>query len=80
MIFNSLEFFIFLLYVFVMFWFVFKALKGQNILLLFESLYYQSGRPTTLIYDMHWNDRGRGLIAQLISQHLQSEFNDNLLK
>ncbi|WP_338358914.1 hypothetical protein [Yeosuana marina] len=46
----------------------------------FSETLNQSIRPTTLIYDMHWNDHGRDLIAQLISQYLQSEFNDNLLK
>ena len=46
----------------------------------FSETLNQSVRPTTLIYDMHWNDHGRDLIAELISQYLQSEFNDNLLK
>jgi len=32
-----------------------------------------SKRPTTLIYDMHWNDHGRNLVAQIISKYLQSE-------
>ncbi|WP_166966365.1 hypothetical protein [Yeosuana marina] len=46
----------------------------------FSESFQKSVRPTTLIYDMHWNDHGRDIIAQLISQYLQSEFNDNLLK
>lgn len=31
-----------------------------------------SNRPTTLIYDRHWNNHGRELIANTISQYLKS--------
>ncbi len=29
--------------------------------------------PTTLIYDKHWNDRGRAIIAKLITRYLKSK-------
>ncbi len=30
-------------------------------------------KPTTLIYDMHWNDHGRNLIAEDIANYIKSE-------
>ncbi|MFH6769225.1 hypothetical protein V8G56_10795 [Gaetbulibacter aquiaggeris] len=37
----------------------------------FSETLKQSKRPTTLIYDMHWNNHGRDLIAKLISKYIQ---------
>jgi hypothetical protein len=36
----------------------------------FGSEFEQSKRPTTLIYDMHWNNNGRSLVAKSIIEHL----------
>lgn len=38
----------------------------------FEAL-NKSKKPTTLIYDMHWNNHGRNLISDLISEHISTE-------
>jgi hypothetical protein len=36
-----------------------------------------SDKPTTLIYDMHWNNYGRKIIADLITEDLRSKMNLN---
>lgn len=36
----------------------------------FGSEFEQSNQPTTLIYDMHWNNNGRSLVAKSIIEHL----------
>ena len=36
----------------------------------FSQALRQSKRPTTLIYDMHWNNHGRKLIAELIARNI----------
>ncbi len=38
----------------------------------FSTFFEATDRPTTLIYDRHWNNHGRALIAQLISEYLSS--------
>ncbi|GGK28875.1 hypothetical protein GCM10007962_23890 [Yeosuana aromativorans] len=37
----------------------------------FSKTLNQSKRPTTLIYDMHWNNHGRTLIARLIANYIK---------
>lgn len=37
----------------------------------FSKTLNQSKRPTTLIYDMHWNNHGRTLIAHLIANYIK---------
>jgi hypothetical protein len=32
-----------------------------------------SGRPTTLVYDKHWNDHGRALISELVVDYLDEK-------
>ena len=39
----------------------------------FSETLKQSKRPISLIYDMHWNNHGRTLIAKLITQYIQSK-------
>lgn len=39
----------------------------------FSETLKQSKRPTTLIYDMHWNNHGRNLVAKRISQYIQTK-------
>ncbi|WP_109437682.1 hypothetical protein [Aquimarina sp. AU119] len=39
----------------------------------FASSFEASDRPTTLIYDRHWNNHGRELIAQLISKYINKK-------
>ena len=39
----------------------------------FASLFEASKKPTTLIYDRHWNNHGRSLIAKVITDHLQQK-------
>ncbi|WP_378173711.1 hypothetical protein [Aquimarina sp. SS2-1] len=38
----------------------------------FSKYFEESNRSKTLIYDRHWNDHGRTLIAKSISEHLKS--------
>ena len=35
----------------------------------------KSKKPTTLIYDQHWNNNGRKIVAKLIADHLRKEAN-----
>ena len=37
----------------------------------FGQWFEESKRPVTLIYDMHWNNNGRSLVAKSIVEHLQ---------
>ncbi|ALJ04047.1 hypothetical protein APS56_02245 [Pseudalgibacter alginicilyticus] len=39
----------------------------------FSNTLEKSKRPTNLIYDMHWNNHGRNLIANLISNYILNE-------
>jgi hypothetical protein len=39
----------------------------------FSSSFENSKKPTTLIYDMHWNNHGRELIAALITNYFKKE-------
>ncbi|WP_025739882.1 hypothetical protein [Aquimarina pacifica] len=39
----------------------------------FSSSFTSSDQPTTLIYDRHWNNHGRELIANVISEHIQKK-------
>ena len=39
----------------------------------FFSAFEKSGKPTTLIYDRHWNDNGRSIIASLISSYIKKD-------
>ena len=32
-----------------------------------------SKTPTTLIYDRHWNDHGRSLVAELIANYYKNQ-------
>ena len=41
----------------------------------FSKTLNQSKRPTTLIYDMHWNNHGRTLIAHLIANYIKHKPN-----
>lgn len=41
----------------------------------FANTFENSKKPTTLIYDWHWNNHGRTLIAQLLSNYLKSKPN-----
>jgi hypothetical protein len=38
----------------------------------------KSKKPTTLIYDWHWNDHGRSLIAEEIIMHLKQKYESEL--
>jgi hypothetical protein len=38
----------------------------------FSEILKQSKKPTTLIYDMHWNNHGRDLIAGLIAHYIKN--------
>jgi hypothetical protein len=49
-------------------------LKNHNFKYLdFSETLKKTKRPTTLIYDMHWNNHGRDLIAKLISKNIQKD-------
>ena len=39
----------------------------------FFSAFEKSGKPTTLIYDRHWNNNGRSIIASLISSYIKKD-------
>lgn len=39
----------------------------------FFSAFEKSGKPSTLIYDRHWNDNGRSIIASLISSYIKKD-------
>jgi len=39
----------------------------------FSAVLEASKSPTTLIYDRHWNDHGRTLIAKLLSEYIESK-------
>ena len=39
----------------------------------FFSAFEKSGKPTTLIYDRHWNNHGRSIIANLISSYIKKD-------
>ena len=41
----------------------------------FHQVFKNSTKPTTLIYDMHWNDHGRELISQEIASYLKKKLN-----
>ena len=40
--------------------------------------FIKSKKPTTLIYDWHWNDHGRSLIAEEIAKHLKQKYQSEL--
>lgn len=40
----------------------------------------KSKKPTTLIYDWHWNDHGRSLIAEVIAKHLNQKYEQELIE
>lgn len=41
----------------------------------FSEAFYTSGTPPTLIYDMHWNNHGRELVANEISSYIVEKLN-----
>ncbi len=54
--------------------------KANNIKYLdFSENFNKSKKPTTLIYDWHWNDHGRSLIAEVIAKHLKQKYESELL-
>ena len=45
--------------------------KNQIDIIDFAEIFTKSEKPVTLIYDWHWNNHGRELIAKRITEHLQ---------
>jgi len=43
----------------------------------FGKVFEKSKTPTTLIYDMHWNNHGRDLIASVVSNYIKSKEKQN---
>lgn len=51
-----------------------QYLDGQGFYYLdYANSFQHSKMPTTLIYDQHWNDNGRTLLAKLISSELEKD-------
>jgi len=44
----------------------------------FSENFEKSKKPTTLIYDWHWNDHGRSLIAEQIAKYLKEKYDSEL--
>ncbi|RLD28364.1 MAG: hypothetical protein DRI75_07000, partial [Bacteroidetes bacterium] len=50
-----------------------KYLKDHDLKYIdFSSVLKKSKTPTTLIYDMHWNNHGRNIIAELIVNYIRN--------